>query len=443
MKNLPVQNILQASFSFIEDKIIKPLNTQDKKVFAAAIAIFSLLASLILIYRHSFQAKKTDTRMTKVCFVASHGGPAAHFAVFSKTLDPTKYEVSLLGTGQGLAKFQELQVTAKEMNPTGLNIEKDGVQLARQVANICVHADIVVTDVGHPFSKDLQEALKDLKSQFSFKHLAYYDNPESLVPGGYSKVAAQVMRASNGILFSNSNLVREPLYEDKQVLLDLKDKPLFGIGYYPVEQAEKIRQKRLDQHDDLRSNFLRNHGIADQGQKILIYFGGNNSEYFDKALPRFLDIVKETSQHADFSNTIVVIQQHPGAKAKNEEQRLLNEKKILGNSVIISNFSTDDAVVLADAALYYQTSMGPQFVLAGLPVIQIGHETYEDVLVKNHLCPSVTHASSFLTTLDYIFKQPHQYSIQREQQIWAGLGINKKWKEILQNSLDKIAAQKR
>ncbi len=57
---------------------------------------------------------------------------------------------------------------------------------------------------------------------------------------------------------------------------------------------------------------------------------------------------------------------------------------------------------MADAAFYYQTSMGPQFVLAGIPTVQIAHETYQDILVKNKLSPSVTDVEQFLDVLDEI-----------------------------------------
>ena len=58
------------------------------------------------------------------------------------------------------------------------------------------------------------------------------------------------------------------------------------------------------------------------------------------------------------------MQQHPGAKIAGRDQKLLeswlkeHEGDMNSPQVIISQESTEDMQVLADAALYYQTSMG-------------------------------------------------------------------------------------
>jgi hypothetical protein len=36
--------------------------------------------------------------------------------------------------------------------------------------------------------------------------------------------------------------------------------------------------------------------------------------------------------------------------------------------------------------------MESQFLLAGIPTVQKGHEIFQDILVKTHLSPSVTDA---------------------------------------------------
>ena len=73
--------------------------------------------------------------------------------------------------------------------------------------------------------------------------------------------------------------------------------------------------------------------------------------------------------------------------------------------MILSDFTSDDAQVLADAALYYQTSMGPLFVLGGSPVIQIGHEVYADIVVREGIAPTVTSADQFIAVLKDLDKQ--------------------------------------
>ena len=204
---------------------------------------------------------------------------------------------------------------------------------------------------------------------------------------------------------------------------------------------------RLKTRDEVRQTFLHSHDLNDSGQRIWVYFGGSNTEYFEKALPKFLEFVGEASDNKDFSNMIIVMQKHPTTKDKNVEDRLVKEiafvKPHHAPSFIISDFTSDEAQVMADAALFYQTSMAPQFVLAGIPVMQIGHETYADVLVRNNLCTSVTSAPALIETLDQILKDASEKNVEAHKRIEEGLGIQANWKENLINSLDSLLRQKK
>lgn len=170
-------------------------------------------------------------------------------------------------------------------------------------------------------------------------------------------------------------------------------------------------------------------------KKVLAYFGGNNEEYFKEAFPAFLKILSEAVEQEDLSNYVVVLQQHPVAKVKNIDG-LLAQEWIKNHSenpwapqMIISDKSSDDMQVLADGALYYQTSMGPQFVLAGLPVAQVGHETYEDVLVRGKLCSSVTSSADFVQSITAM--EPKAVTEEQKIQIFKSMGMNENWFEVL------------
>lgn len=344
-----------------------------------------------------------------VCFIASHGGSADHFATFFEHLSKDHRNIQLFGSGPAVKKFEE-----KKIRPHGsFSIEGKNPQeeddLAEQIAKACSLAYIVITDVGNPFDIKIQKALA-LHAPKVIRY-SYYDNPEPYVPGGYSEVATQVMLASQGIIFANANLA-------ESFPLDLKK---IGIGYYPISQAEKIAQRRAMEHREARCAFFAKHHLEDKGQKVLVYFGGNNEEYFSRAFPAFLEILKHAMNERDL---VIVLQQHPAAKTLNRD---VNQ---CGSKIIISDFNSDEAQVLADVALYYQTSMGPQFILAGIPTIQIGHEPFQDILVKNGLCPSVTTSHHFLKALD----TQHQGEIPREI-IFNGLGIKENWLEILKHSI--------
>jgi hypothetical protein len=100
--------------------------------------------------------------------------------------------------------------------------------------------------------------------------------------------------------------------------------------------------------------------------------------------------------------------------------------------VILSDFSSDNAQIIADGALYYQTSMGPQFVLAGIPTIQVAHETFEDILVRNQLSPSVTDVDQLINVVDGL---THQKKEIPQEVIFEGLGIKSNWLPTLEKAI--------
>ena len=143
-------------------------------------------------------------------------------------------------------------------------------------------------------------------------------------------------------------------------------------------------------------------------------------------------------KESTFENYVILLQQHPAAKGKNLDRAMFEEcttrikAEPKAPKMIVSDFNSDTAQIAADMAMYYQTSMGPQFILAGIPTIQIGHETFNDILVKNHFSPSVTNSSQLTTILSELSlpkkEIPHEV-------IFEGLGINPEWLEVLKKAL--------
>jgi len=363
-----------------------------------------------------------------VCFVACHGGPADHFATFAEALVEKGYTVQIHATGSALNKLKDREIT-----PFSLD-EKDA---AIAVAKRCAEAAVVITDVGHAFDIPLQKALADYAP--NAVRFAYYDNPEPYVPGGYSAVAAKVMTAAQRVLFANANLVKTPIYEapGQEVLLATEKR--IGLGYYPISQAEKIAKRRASDHKQIRTQLFSKYSLQDQGEKVLVYAGGNNDEYFSKAFPAFLQFLGEAAKKTDLSNFVVVLQQHPGAKEKNLDTTLALQwldqqgQKTGVPRFFISELNSDDAQVVADGMLYYQTSMGPQFVLAGIPTIQVGHNIYEDILVKNALCSVAIDANEFLHAVTHL-----QRDVEVEsgyEAIKQGLGISSDWADRLEQAI--------
>ena len=369
-----------------------------------------------------------------VCFIACHGGPADHFSAFAEDLASKGYKVQIYATGPALKKFQDRKIEI--VIPFSLeNISEE--EAATELAKGCSGADVIITDVGHVFDVTLQKALKSQASKSL--RLAYYDNPEDYVPGGYSAVAAKVMLAAQGVLFANVNRVKTPLYQAPSQEIPLAPEKRIGLGYYPISQAEKIAKRRMSDQSQIRAQLFSKYSLTDRGQKILVYAGGNNDEYFSKALPAFLKFLSEASLQGDLSNFVVLLQQHPGAKEKNFDVKLVrqwleeHDGAVRVPQFFISEFNSDDAQVVADGMLYYQTSMGPQFVLAGIPTIQVGHNTYEDILVKNGLCSTVTDADGLVSVLARL--QGNVLAESGNEAIMQGLGISSDWANRLEHAI--------
>jgi hypothetical protein len=375
------------------------------------------------------------TSTAAICFILCHGAPADHMATFSEKLSKEK-TIYVYATGAALKKFQERKVFVKRPFFLDNLSETEENVLAGQIARECSSAEAVITDVGHPFDIKLQKALAEYAG--NTPRLAYYDNPEPYVPGGYSTTAAEVMLNSQGVLFANSKFAMETIYRNTNEEVNLEKQKRIGIGYYPVSQSEQVTERRQVEHQTIRADFLKKNGLVEQDPKILVYFGGNNEEYFERAFPAFLSFLTETIKTTDFSKLAIVIQQHPGAKERNLDgnqvvawaKEQISEK---APAMIISDFLSEDAQVLADAALYYQTSMAPQFILEGIPTIQIGHEIYLDMLVKNDLALSVTNAAELAGAIVGLDDQTKQKPSR--ELIYSGLGIREDWFEVFSSAI--------
>lgn len=375
-----------------------------------------------------------------IFLIACHGGPAEHFATFAEALSAKGRVVEVYASGPAAKKFSERGIAYHPFFLEGLSVEEEDL-LASQMARIFGAASLVITDVGHRFDQKLHQALS--QRIVPIPHLAYYDNPESYVPGGFSKVAAEVMWAADAILFANPRLTTMPIFQERGQEILFGNREKIGIGYYPTFQAEHIFRRRSTEKNGLRQAFLQKNTWIDNNQKILVYFGGNNQEYFTKAFPFFLKLLEEGMQQMNTSNFVILLQQHPGAKEKNLDASMLlewiNAHASLAQhapTLVVSDLSIEEAQILADGALYYQTSMAPQLVLAGIPTVQIGHETVEDLLVKNQWIPSVTHVREWIKVLDDSIQMdcPSRDSLARE------LGFQENWLFFLEQALDRMGS---
>jgi hypothetical protein len=132
-----------------------------------------------------------STSTAAICLIACHGGPADHFATYAEVLIKEGYDVQIHATGPALKKFQERGIEVKSSFSLDNLTPDEEDHLAQAIAKTCSTASMVLTDVGHAFDIKIQKALSNHATKIP--HLAYYDNPEPFVPGGYSSTAAAAL----------------------------------------------------------------------------------------------------------------------------------------------------------------------------------------------------------------------------------------------------------
>jgi hypothetical protein len=325
-------------------------------------------------------------------FISCHAGPAAHFAEFVPLLTQKNHKVEISATGPAAEIFYKHRLPVREFS-----LDQD--HLIDTLIERSSSADIVMTDLGHPLMGEFHKTLGEQGA-----HYAYYDNPEPFVPGGYSAIAAEVMRYAKGVLFANAKLSEEILYGTPEEAINLPLGKRHPLGYYPIEAALRIKKVREDRMPD------------DRG-KVFVYFGGNNEEYFSKAFPAFLALLKESGSSEE---SVLFLQQHPGARRENRDGEMA-----LSSALQMSTMSSEEAQIRADAIFYFQTSMAPQFVLAGIPTFQVGHEPYADLLVRTKVIPVITSSDDFKEALEGRLLSPCSGDFLHE------LGISIDWQKNL------------
>lgn len=236
--------------------------------------------------------------ITEVCLLACHGGTADHFASWAEELSKEGYNVRIFAAeGPALKKFAEREVKVYYSFSLEKLNEEEKDSLAAQIAKTCSAADFVLTGVADAFEIKVQNALTTFAKKTA--HWVLYENSEDFVPGGYSSNAADAMENENaeGVLFAGEPLAEAPIYREIGKEIDTGAKKRFGVGYYPVvTHAKKIAERRKLDQASIRASFFIKNKIADSGQKVVVYFGGNNKVYYSEAFPAFLSFLVQASE---------------------------------------------------------------------------------------------------------------------------------------------------
>jgi hypothetical protein len=354
------------------------------------------------------------------CIVASHGGPAAQMAASAR--DPDVYAL-----GEALKKFQAVESITKVTDISKI----DESERATTIAKLNSKMKAVLVDGGHEFSYKVLLAFKEHAPHVT--RILYYDNPDAYVPGGWSKWMAKSISVAQKVLFANASLTAATIYEtkapfdaeDKTISLDHVTKE--ATGYYAIDVAEKVALRRI-------AEYKRTDGVIQIG-----YAGGNNEECFTKAFPAMLQIFSKAMKNKDLSNVKIFIHQHPGAVKENRDGKMVEQWKEINkeNAPEITFITTaaekEDGQVSADVMLYFQTSMAPQFVLAGIPTAQIGHVVFEDCIVSSGCVEIVTNQNQFLNLLQKIERS--EFKAPSKDRIKEAVGYREDYKNRFQKAI--------
>lgn len=374
------------------------------------------------------------------CFIAGHGGPANYFATFSEKLKEKGHSVDIYALGKAAnTTFISRKTPVKEFFDADALSSKELEKVAEKIAR-CYHR--VIIDVANRKNIEFIGKLKQQNPEILIT--AFCDNPNAYVPGGYSTVAAKVLLMADKALFVNANHEKDAIYEEFDKEIPLPFEKRIGLGCYPVKKAEELSKQREQKQAAIRAQVFAKYGLEDKDQKVLVYFGGNNDEYFESAFPAFLGFLSEGIKQTDLSNTVIMLQQHPRAKDKegkdSDHQQLNSWMEKHGTNpfapkIILSEETSNDMQVLADGVLYHQTSMGPVLALAGIDMIQIGDKKpYKDGMVDSRICPSVTSSSGLVEAMQTIESKP--LSEEKKEAIYKSLGKREDWFARLQQELD-------
>ena len=362
---------------------------------------------------------------TAVCFIVCHAGPADHFAAYAEVLQKNEISCTIYASGPALDLLKKKGV---EIIP--FDSLSEGA--AKQLAERCARFQVILTDVGHDFATEVQEA-------FQGRAIAYYDNPEAFVAGGYSEKAAEAMRKARCVFFANKRFSKEPIFANlsEEILLSSRK----GIGFYPRSLGESILHARKEQRGALRNKLFAFLNTLDQGQTLFAYLGGNNTTYFETAWPQFLRALQEAQKVQDLSSILILLQQHPGAKEKGLDWiQAQNLPKTEGSAQILLSFlTTPELLTVADAVIYAQTSLGPQFAYAEIPTIQMMDPPYQDVLVTHQLCSTATSGDTLLKALNEIiqgtWRAPDLSALDQ------AIGFDPEWEKHLVDAVREVAQE--
>ncbi len=255
-----------------------------------------------------------------IALVAIHPNPGHHFAQFGKVFEQEGIPYVAFAADNALIKMSPL----KAVVPINTHMVEE---TADKIAKV---ADEVLLDVGPLFSFDLAKALKAR----NVKVIAYVDNYE-----GCNKLAAEIVSVADKALY-----VKE-------------------LGYYPLEDIERIQALRQD--EDFKQSFIAKHQLSPE-LPILLFIGSADKDY-ENIFKTFL-----SENNEGLAQYNLLLHRHPRA----EEEGITDKIDLLYSNwktpFAISTGTLEQAMAVADVMGYNKTTTAIKGPLLGIPTFQWG-----------------------------------------------------------------------
>ncbi len=324
-----------------------------------------------------------------VCFFSCHPAPANQFIDLSTIAKEAGATCVYIAGGE--SSYKILSPHSKDTHFFSIDSELD--LTASKIADLISTCDILITDLPNPFTQLVVSNLKGRAS--AVKLVGYYDNPETFVPGGYSKQVGKVVQYLDAIFFRNGLHEAMPIFSELGCAMDLDAVKKVGIYYSSIpKEVERMKVQRQDRFLQ-RKRFFEHQKLSDRGQQLVLISGGANSVFYHETIPHFLHLLEESIKSGLLPDSTIVYQQHGRAKTEDgnpDGKQILAWKASFLDpfsgpkpEFVFSHLPFNDAVVLSDFILYHQTSDNAKFYLLGIPTLQVSKEPYPDLLIRNGL----------------------------------------------------------
>ncbi|MBA3721908.1 MAG: hypothetical protein H0W88_05860 [Parachlamydiaceae bacterium] len=312
---------------------------------------------------------------------------------------------------------------------------------------------ILFIGVASVIQKQIAEeaAIAFKKKNKKFKVIAIWDNFNADLTSPYGKTAFEVQKVASKVLVPTKQVAKILDPEINRIILDPENTRAVVTGS-PAFDELKAKVNKLNEaikaDPRVKADLLKKYGL-ESGRSTIVYFGGADAAYHQNtaekqsALNLFFDCIQPTLK----TDVQVLVLPHPKIKAEKIEEKLFKDVK---NVHVIDSMTNEEALVLANTVLTYNSSLGDFARYLDKKVIFIvpANEEFRNNLVSSKNSLKVSNPKEFSNGLIEISLPayagfPNLLSVSISDQITDGSTkgivdlINT---ELLDGAIDKLAA---